>query len=63
MERMMEHRVNVNFCVKLQKLPSETLEMLNSLWLNPQAKEAMDVKVQDENNVDLLSRHQGYHPL
>jgi hypothetical protein len=29
----------------------------------PQAKEATDVKVQDQKNVDLLFRHQGYHPL
>jgi hypothetical protein len=27
------------------------------------AKEATDVKLQDQNNVDLLFRHQGYHPL
>jgi hypothetical protein len=26
----MEQRVNVNFCVELQKLPSEILEMLNT---------------------------------
>jgi hypothetical protein len=31
--------------------------------VNPQAKEASDVKVQDQNNVDLLFQHQGYHPL
>jgi hypothetical protein len=29
----------------------------------PQAKEATDVKVQDQNNVDLLFQHQWYHPL
>jgi hypothetical protein len=28
-----------------------------------EAKEATDVKVQDQNNVHLLFRHQGYHPL
>jgi hypothetical protein len=27
------------------------------------AKEATDVKVQDQNNVDLFFRHQGHHPL
>jgi hypothetical protein len=42
MERMME--VNVNFCVKLQNSPNETLEML-TVTVNPQAKEATDVKV------------------
>jgi hypothetical protein len=28
-----------------------------------QAKEGTGVKVQDQNNVDLLSQHQVYHPL
>jgi hypothetical protein len=28
----------------------------------PQTKEGMDVKVQDQNNVDLLFPHQVYHP-
>jgi hypothetical protein len=63
MEHMMEQRMNVNFCVELQKSLSETLQTLNSLWLNPQAKEAIDVKVKDQNNVGLLFRHQGYHAL
>jgi hypothetical protein len=31
--------------------------------VNPQAKEDTYVKVQDQNNFDLLFRHQGYHPL
>jgi hypothetical protein len=31
--------------------------------VNPQAKEAMDNKVKDKNNFDLLFRHQGYDPL
>jgi hypothetical protein len=31
--------------------------------VNPQVKEATDVEVQDQNNVDLLFRHQGYHQL
>jgi hypothetical protein len=31
--------------------------------VNPQAKEDTDLKVQGQNNVDLLFRHQGYHPL
>jgi hypothetical protein len=30
----MERRVNVNFCVKLQKSPSETLEMLKTVYSN-----------------------------
>jgi hypothetical protein len=29
----------------------------------PQAKEAMDVKVLDQNNVELLFQHQMYHSL
>jgi hypothetical protein len=49
----MEECVNVKFCVKLQKLPTgqtpvhgvETEEF-------PQVKEATDVKVQDQRNVD-----------
>jgi hypothetical protein len=28
-----------------------------------QAKEAMDVEVQDQNDVDLLFQHQRYHSL
>jgi hypothetical protein len=31
--------------------------------LNLQAKQVTDVKVQDQKNVDLLFRHQGYHPF
>jgi hypothetical protein len=31
--------------------------------VNPQAKETADIKVQAQNNVDLLFGHQGYHPL
>jgi hypothetical protein len=31
MERMMEQRVNVKLCVKLQKSPSEMLEMLQTV--------------------------------
>jgi hypothetical protein len=30
---------------------------------DPEAREATDVKLQDQDNVDLLFRHQGYHPL
>jgi hypothetical protein len=63
MERTMDQRVTVNFCVKLQKSPSKTLLMLNQFMMKPQAKEPADVEVQDQNNVDLLSRHQEYHPL
>jgi hypothetical protein len=29
---MMEERVNMNFCVKLQKSPSETLEILKIIY-------------------------------
>jgi hypothetical protein len=32
--------VEVNFGLKLQKLPSETLDMLKQFTVNPQAKEA-----------------------
>jgi hypothetical protein len=71
MERTMEQRVNLKFCVKLQKSPSERLEMLkkayggstmsksNDFKWPKVAKEATDVKVQDQNNVDLIFRHQG----
>jgi hypothetical protein len=31
--------------------------------MNPQAQEDMDVKVQGQNNVDLLFQHHGYHIL
>jgi hypothetical protein len=37
--------------------------MLKKFMMNLQAKEATDVKVQDQNNVDLLFQHQAYHPL
>jgi hypothetical protein len=30
--RMIEQRVNLNFCVKLQKSPSETLQMLKTVY-------------------------------
>jgi hypothetical protein len=63
MEFTMEQKANVSFCVKLQKSPSEKLEMIKTVYVSPQAKEAMDVKVQDQNNVDLLFRLQGHHPL
>jgi hypothetical protein len=32
MEHTMEQRVNVNFCVKLEKSPSETLGMLKTVY-------------------------------
>jgi hypothetical protein len=32
MERTMEQRVNVKFCARLQKSPSETSEMLKTLF-------------------------------
>jgi hypothetical protein len=31
----MEQRVNVNFCVKLLKLPSKTLDMLKAVYDEP----------------------------
>jgi hypothetical protein len=31
--------------------------------VNPQAKEAMDVEVQEQNSADLLFWHQEYYPL
>jgi hypothetical protein len=54
--------MNVNFCVKLLKLPSETSEMLKTVTVKHQAREATDVKVQDQNNTDLIFQHQGYNP-
>jgi hypothetical protein len=66
MEGTMEPRANVKCCVKLHKSPSETLELLKTVYgestMNKSnvfkwhrvAKEATDVKVQDQNNVDLL---------
>jgi hypothetical protein len=38
MECTVEQKVNVNFCVKLQKSPSETSEMLKAVTVNPLAK-------------------------
>jgi hypothetical protein len=64
MERTMEQRVNLKFCVKLQKLPTGQTPVHGvEIEEFPQAKEATDVEVQGQNNVDLLFRHQGYHPL
>jgi hypothetical protein len=66
MERTTDQRLNVKFCVKLQKSPNETLEMLKTVYGEytmsksnvfewPKvAKEATDVEVQDQNNVNLL---------
>jgi hypothetical protein len=34
MEHAMEQRVNMKFCVTLQKLPSETLEMLKQFMMS-----------------------------
>jgi hypothetical protein len=31
--------------------------------VNPPAKEAMDIKIQGQNNVDLLFQHQAYNSL
>jgi hypothetical protein len=49
--------------VKLQKSLSETLEILKQFMVNLQAKEANDVKVQNQNNIDLVFQQQDYHPL
>jgi hypothetical protein len=49
-------------CVKLQKSPKGKLEILQFM-VDPQAKEATYAKIQDQNNVDLLSQNEGYHPL
>jgi hypothetical protein len=58
MERLMEQRVNVKFCVKLYKSPAGQMPV-HGLEIEefPQAKEATDVKVQDQNNDVLLCRH------
>jgi hypothetical protein len=32
MERTMEQRVNIKFCVKLQKSPNETLQTLKTVY-------------------------------
>jgi hypothetical protein len=46
MERMMEERVNVKFCVKLQKSPKGQTPVHGvEIEEFPQAKEATDVKV------------------
>jgi hypothetical protein len=55
MERTVEQRVNVKFCVKRQKsttgkTPVHGVEIEES----PQEKVAMDVRVQDQNNIDLF---------
>jgi hypothetical protein len=57
MERRVEQRVNVNFCVEGQKWPVETLEMLEIVY-----GKSSD-KVKDQRIVDVLFGHQGYHPL
>jgi hypothetical protein len=44
-EHTIGQRVNVNFCVKLQKSPRGTLEMLeNSLWRVPRPKKPQMLK-------------------
>jgi hypothetical protein len=60
----MGHRRNVKCSAELQKSPTgrtpiHEVEIEEFL----QAKEGTDVIVQDQNNVDLLFRHQGYHPF
>jgi hypothetical protein len=45
------------FLCQLQKSPSGTLKLF---MVNLQTKEAMNVKVQDQNNIHLFARHQGY---
>jgi hypothetical protein len=52
-------QTDVSFCIILQKSQCEALKMLKTA----QAKEATVVKIQDQTNVDLLFRHQGYHAL
>jgi hypothetical protein len=64
MEHMVEQKVNVKFCVKLQKSPTGQMPVRGvDIEEFPQAKEATDIKVQDQNNVDLFFQHQEYHPL
>jgi hypothetical protein len=51
------------FCVKLQISPTGQTPVHGvDIKEFPQAKDAMDVKVQDQNNVELLFCHQVYHP-
>jgi hypothetical protein len=61
MRKWMEQRENVKMFVTLQKLPTGQISDLGlEIEEFPQAKEAMNVKVQ---NVDLLFQHQEYLPL
>jgi hypothetical protein len=64
MERTVEQRVNVNFCVKMKKSATGRTPV-HGVYIEefPQPKEAMGVKAQDQNNVDLLFRHQRYLAL
>jgi hypothetical protein len=56
----MEQRVNVRFRVKLHKSPTgQTLVNRVGIEEFLHAKDATDVKVQDQNNVGLLLRHRG----
>jgi hypothetical protein len=61
MERTVEQRVSAKFCVKMQKSTTGRTPVHGvDIEEFPQAKEALDVNAQDQNNVDLLFRHQGY---
>jgi hypothetical protein len=56
--------VNVKFCVKVQKSPTGQTPVPGvEIEEFSQAKEATDVEVQDQNNVDLLFRYEEYHPF
>jgi hypothetical protein len=55
MERMMERRVNVKFFVKLQKSPTGQTPLRGvEIEKLPQTKQATDIEVQHENNVDIF---------
>jgi hypothetical protein len=63
MERKVGQRVNVHFCVKLQKVPSETLEMSRIVYGASPNQRSQGCTVQKQNNADLLSRLKEHHPL
>lgn len=49
MERAVEQSVNANFCIELHKSSSESLDTLKQFMVNPHAKEATDIRVQDRS--------------
>jgi hypothetical protein len=64
MKRKVGHTKNVKCSVELQKSPTGRMPIRGvEIEEFLQAKEATDVKVKDQNNVDLLFRHYEYHPL